>query len=307
MGTLSKKRIVDPVLTKLARGYHNSQFVSSVLFPVVDVAKEAGKIPNFTKESFKIYNTERAIRAKSNRISPEDRDSISFVLTEHDLEYPIDYREVEDDELPAKINATKVVTDAISLRIEKIAADASQDLASYPSANKVTLSSADKFDNSTSNPFDVFNTAVEAVRSAIGLRPNTCVLGASAFAALKEHPAVIDRIKYTHKGVVTSELLATLLNIPKLVVGDAVYADDAGNFSDVWLDNAVVAYVPPALSNIPRSYYEPSFAYTLRKKKMPVLDTYSESGKVLLVRSTDIVQPFIVGSDAGYLINDTNA
>jgi hypothetical protein len=40
---------------------------------------------------------------------------------------------------------------------------------------------------------------------------------------------------------------------------------------------------------------------------MPVIDTYTENGKVLLVRNTDIFVSKIVGSDAGYLINDTNS
>lgn len=47
--------------------------------------------------------------------------------------------------------------------------------------------------------------------------------------------------------------------------------------------------------------------YTLRKKNNPMIDTYSEAGKVQIVRNTDIFIPKIVGSDAGYLINDTNA
>ncbi len=73
MGTLSNKRIVDPVLTEISRGYTNAALIGTNLFPVVSVTKEAGKIPQFNKEAFKIYNTERAIRAKSNRISPEGR------------------------------------------------------------------------------------------------------------------------------------------------------------------------------------------------------------------------------------------
>ncbi len=307
MGTLSNKRIVDPVLTNLARGYHNSLMVSTTLFPVVQVSKEGGKIPEFTKESFKIYNTERAIRANSNRISPEDRSSIDFVLTEHDLEYPLDYREEQEDALPAKMNATRVCVDGIQLRLEKMAADQAQSLSSYPAGNKVTLASGDKFNNSSSDPFPIISSAVEAVRQSIGVRPNVCLMGASSYAALKDHPGILDRIKYSQKGVVTPELLRVLFDFDKLVIGDAVFADDSGNFSDVWSDNVIIAYIPKQLSNIPRSYYEPSFGYTLRKKNMPVIDTYSENGKVLLVRNTDIFVSKIVGSDAGFLINDTNS
>lgn len=307
MGTLANKRIVDPVLTNLARGYHNAMMIAAELFPVVTVSKEGGKIPEFTKESFKIYNTERAIRANSNRINPEDRTTIDFVLTEHDLEYPVDYREEAEDALPTKVNATRVCVDGIKLRLEKLAADDAQDLANYPVGQKETLAAGDKFDNSSSDPFPIFSNAVETVRQSIGVRPNVCVMGASSYAALKEHPAVLDRIKYSQKGVVTVDLLKSLLNFDKLVIGDAVYASDSGVFSDVWSDNVIIAYVPPQLSNIPRSYYEPAFGYTLRKKNMPVVDTYTENGKVLLVRNTDTFVTKIVGSDAGYLINDTNA
>ncbi len=307
MGTLANKRIVDPVLTNLARGYHNAMMIAAELFPTVTVSKEGGKIPEFTKESFKIYNTERAIRANSNRINPEDRTTIDFVLTEHDLEYPVDYREEAEDALPTKVNATRVCVDGIKLRLEKLAADDAQDLANYPVGQKETLAAGDKFDNSSSDPFPIFSNAVETVRQSIGVRPNVCVMGASSYAALKEHPAVLDRIKYSQKGIVTPDLLKSLLNFEKLVIGDAVYASDSGVFSDVWSDNVIIAYVPPQLSNIPRSYYEPAFGYTLRKKNMPVVDTYTENGKVLLVRNTDTFVTKIVGSDAGYLINDTNA
>ena len=133
------------------------------------------------------------------------------------------------------------------------------------------------------------------------------LLGASAYSALKEHPAVLDRIKYTQSAVVTPEILRQLLDFDELYVGDAVYANDAGVFSDIWSDNVVLAYVPKANKDVPRSYYEPAFAYTLKKKNNPVVDSYTEGGKVEIIRNTDIFIPKVVGSDAGYLINDTNA
>lgn len=307
MSTLLKKRVVDPVLTNIARGFNNASHVATKIFPIVNVNKEGGKIPQFTKEAFKIYNTERAIRAKSNRINPENRTEIDFVLTEHDLEYPMDYREQEEDILPLKLHATTVVTDGISLRLEKLAADIAQNLSTYPTGNKVTLAAGDKFTNTASNPFVIFDTAKEAVRSKIAQRPNVCVMGAKSYNALKNHPAVHERIKYTERAIVTPELLRALFDFDELYVGDSVYSTDADVFQDIWSDNVVIAYVPKANKDVPRSYYEPAFAYTLRKKNNPVVDTYSEAGKVEIVRNTDIFIPKVVGADAGYLIYDTNA
>ena len=47
-------------------------------------------------------------------------------------------------------------------------------------------------------------------RKKAGQAPNTMVLGAYTMAALKQHPAVIERIKYTQRGIVTEDLIATM-------------------------------------------------------------------------------------------------
>lgn len=305
--SLKKKRVIDPVLTTIARGYNNAQYIGTSLFPVVTVTKEGGKILEFTKESFKVYNTERAIRAKSNRINPDDKSTIDYALTEHDLEYPIDYREADEDLINLQQHATKVTSDGISLRLEKIAADLVQDLNNFPAGNKETLGSGDKFDNDTSDPIAIIENAKEAVRSKIAAYPNTAVIGATSFGALKQHPKIVDRVAYTTSAVVNVDLLKSLLDIPNIFIGSAVYSDDSGNFQDIWTDNVILAYVPEKSQNIERSLYEPSFGYTLRKKNMPMVDRYPESGKIEVVRTTDIFDVKILGAEAGYLIKDTNA
>ena len=305
MGRLEELRIVDPVLTTLARGYTNAKMVAAVLFPFAPVEKEAGKIPQFGKEAFKIYATERAIRAKSNRISPEGRDTIDFVLTEHDLEYPIDYREDQEDLFPLQQHATRVVTDGILLRHEKMCADLAQNAASYPTGNKVTLSGTSQFTHADSDPITTIENAKEAIRGKIGQRPNTMLIGALSYKALKNHAKLIERIKYSMKGILTIELMKEIFDIENIEVGEAVYADDAGTFADIWSDNVVVAFVPGAGGE--RSVYEPSFAYTPRKKGKPDVDKYTDNGgKVQVIRNTDLFVPKIVGSEAGYLIKDTN-
>lgn len=304
MGTLSDRRIVDPVLTELARGYSNSSFVFPKLFPIVPVAKEGGKIPQFNKEAFKIYNTERAIRAKSNRISPDLHTTIDYVCTEHDLEYPIDYREESEDMLNLRQHATNVVTDAILLKNEKSAADIAQTTASYASGNKVTLSGTDQWTNAASDPIDDIETARYAIRAKIAKFPNVAIIGAQAFKVLSHHADVLDKISYDQHSVMTVKLLQTLLNIPNIFVGEAVYETDAGVMTDIWADNMILAFVPQSAS---KTYYEPSYGYTLRKKGFPFVDKYDEAGKLELIRNTDLLVSKMVGAEAGYIIYDTNA
>jgi hypothetical protein len=309
MGRLEDLRVVDPVLTTLARGYSNAQLVADVLFPFATVEKEAGKIPQFGKEAFKIYNTERALRAKSNRISPEGTTTIDYVCDEHDLEYPIDYRESEEAMFPLEEHGTMVVTEGIRLRHEKKCADLAQTLANYPTGNKVTLSGNSQWtDYTNSDPISNVEDAKEAIRGKVGKRPNVMVIGALSFKALKNHPKLLERIKYSMTGVVTVDLMKQIFGVANIVVGESVYASDAGAFSDIWADNCILAYVPGASPQGSRTPYEPSFAYTLRKKGKPEIDKRDEEGgKLRLIRNTDIFIPKIVGAEAGYIINDTNA
>ncbi len=306
---LSQLRIVDPVLTQIARGYQNADFIAESLFPIAPVPKESVKVPQFGKEAFRIYNTERAIRARSNRLTPEGITTVTQTLEEHDIEYPIDYREADEaaDILNLEQDATETVQSLIQLRREKQAADLAQDVNNYPSGNKITLSGTSQFtDKSNSDPIGVMKDGKSAIRSKIGRYPNMMVIGAASYEALQDHPQLIERIKYSMRGVLTVQLMQEIFDIPNIRIGMAVYADENDNFVDLWQDNIILAYVPQASGE--RSYKRPSYGYTLRKRGWPLVDRYEESGgKITLIRSTDIFKVALMGAEAGYLINDTNA
>ena len=305
MGRLSKLRVVDPVLTNLATGYTNEQFVGDQLMPFVLVDKEGGKIPLFGKEHFKVYSTERALRAKSNRINPEDIGEVDVALDEHDLEYPIDYREDAESAFPLQARATNTVVEGIRLRHEVMVAEMVQNPASYAVGNKIALSGASRFTDDTSDPEGVVSDAKAAVRAKIVKEPNTMVIGYATWRVLKHHPKLKAILSDTRSRLVQLADLREIFEIENIVIGRAVKASDAGVTTDIWGDNMVLAYVPKASGD--RSPYEPSFGYTLRKKGNPVVDTRTEDGKIELIRNTDIFRPFLLGADAGYLISDTNA
>jgi len=306
MSRLSKLRIFDPVLTSLATGYTNAQFVADQLMPFVLVDKEGGKIPIFGKDHFKVYNTERALRAKSNRISPADIGSVDVALDEHDLEYPIDYREDAESAYPLQAQATMSVVEGIRLRHEKMVADIAQAAGNYASGNKITLSGTSQFTHADSDPEGVVSDAKAAVRAKVVKEPNTMVIGYAAWRSMKRNKQLKAILSDTRSRLVQLADLREIFEIENIVVGRAVMASDAGVTSDIWGDNIVLAYVPGA-SGSARSPYEPSYGYTLRKRGSPVVDTRTEDGKIELIRNTDIFRPFLLGADAGYLISDVSA
>lgn len=144
------------------------------------------------------------------------------------------------------------------------------------------------------------------MRRKIGKRPNTGVIGAAVFAALKQHPKVIARTVYTGRDVPTIDLLASFFGLDKLVVGDAVYADDAGAFVDVWGKDIVLAYTNVGTV---ASQGEPSYGYTYQLGGYPIVEVpyYDRSAKSWVFPVTDEVAPVIAGPDAGYLISNAVA
>lgn len=307
MGRLSNLRVVDPVLTGLAVGYTNEQLVGEQLMPFVYVDKEGGKIPLFGKEHFKVYSTERALRAKSNRINPEDIGGVDVALDEHDLEYPIDYREDAESAFPLQARATNTVVEGIRLRHEKMVADIAQNPANYGVGNKIVLAGTSQFTHADSDPEGVVSDAKAAVRAKVVREPNTMVIGYEAWRALKRHPKLKAILSENRPRLVQLADLREIFEVENIVVGRAVMASDAGVTSDIWGDNIVLAYVPSVKTADSRSPYEPSFGYTLRKRGNPVVDTRTEDGKIELIRNTDIFRPFLLGADAGFLIANTNA
>ena len=64
-----------------------------------------------------------------------------------------------------------------------------------------------------------------------GFKANTLVIGAQVLKNLKNHPDILDRIKYTQKGIVTTDLLATLFDVEKVLVSYASHTTVA-EFND---------------------------------------------------------------------------
>jgi len=304
MGRLEDLRI-NAYLSEVARGYKNNAFVADALFPTIDSESEKIDIFEFNKEAFQVYNTERAIRANSNVMSPKGFNKKSATLTEHDLAYPIDYREEDESKkVKLQLHATNVVTEGLKLKHETQCADLVQNLNNYPSGNKVTLAGTSKFTNKNSDPLGVIDDAKDAVAGKIAQDPNTMVIGNESWKVLKRHPQIVGLISDNKNKLVTLEFLKEIFEIPNIYIGKSVFVDENGNFVKVWKDNIVLAYTSPLSS---RTEYDPAFAYTVKKKNSLNIDEYRKEGnKLKYIRATDIYTPFLVGPEAGYLIYDAN-
>lgn len=307
--TPAAARIVDPVLSTIAQGYQNSEMIASALFPTVPVNLRGGNIITFGKEAFMLYQSQRAPGENTRRVR-FGYAGAPYSLVDYSLEglVPVEVEQEAQNGPGIDLGAGAIVevSAIMALRLEKQSADIARNAASYAAANKVTLSGTDQWSDLTgSDPINDIETAKEAVRAATGKRPNTIVLGALVMAKLRQHSKVLDRIKYTGRDIATPELLAALFGVERVVVGDAIYSNDAGTaFTDVWGKDVIVAYTN--LASV-QSGGLPSYGYTYQLKGYPSVEEpyYDRNAKSWIYPVSRAEAPVLASASAGYLI--TNA
>lgn len=303
--TPSQARVVDAILSTVAQGYKNAELVGDILFPYVAVGQRGGKIIAFGKEDFALYATGRAPGANTRRVNFGYAGQ-NYALESHSLEGQVPLEIMQEAQAVPGIAlgtmAVQKVQSIIGLRLEKAQADLATNPSNYAASNKVILSGSSRWsDFSVSDPVSDIEAAKEAVRQQIGRRPNTVVLGGAVMSKLKQHPKIVDRIKYTGRDTATPELLASLFGVQRVVVGDAIYANSAGNFADVWGSHALVAYTE--LGSV-ANQGTPTFGYTYRLGGYPLVEQpyLDRNSKSWIYPVTDEVSPVIAGASAGFLI-----
>ncbi|MDO8838014.1 MAG: major capsid protein [Parvibaculum sp.] len=307
--TNSTARVVDPVLSQFTRGYRQAGLIAEELFPRAYVPVRGFKTIRFGKESFRRYQTRRSPGTATKRIT-YGYESDPAKLYQHALDAVVPREHVGEAEAGPGINlkqgAARLVMDVMQLDAEIQAAELATNEANYGDDNKDTLSGSDQWDHADSKPKDVIKEGKEAVRKRIGREPNKLILPKPVFNALDDHPALLEKLKYTSSDNVTAELLARYFGVSKVVVADGVFADsndDDDDFTDVWGNFAILAYVPEGER---QDVQVPSFGYTYTLEGHPFaeVERWDADSKSWINGITDERSAEFVGSDAGYLISD---
>jgi hypothetical protein len=306
----SQARVIDPVLSSVAQGYKNNAMIASVLFPTVPVLSRGGSIITFGKESFMLYQTQRAPGENTKRIR-FGYAGAPYAIVDHSLEGMVPV-EIEEEAMAVPgidlgAGAINGVQDLMLLGVEKRSADIARNAASYAVSNKATLSGTDQWSDygATSDPIDDVEAAKNAIRAATGKYPNVMAVGSAVMSKLKHHPKIVERIKYTGRDVATPELLASLFGVAQVVEGGAIFSNDAGNaFSDVWGKDVVLAYTPTA--SVAQQGL-PSYGYTYQLRGYPLVEEayYDRSAKSWVYPVTRSEAPVLAAASAGFLF--TNA
>lgn len=298
---------VDAALSNISIAYRNGTYIAEKVFPVVKVNKQSDKYFIFSKAHW--FRDEAGVRAPGARASRVNYslETALYASIEYAAAKSVPDEIVLNADVPLSpiTEATEFVTDKILLRLEKDVADLVTTSSNWTNTGTPTT----VWDNDTSDPVnDVVGDGKiqETVRQAIGRYANTAVLGAQVWAALKRHPDILDRVKYTQLGVVTQALVAQLFEVETLLVGTSIIntaQEGAPNsFSDVWGNFAWFGYVPPAAGLM-----TPAAGYIFAWKERQV-NRYREDQE-----HADVIEALfnwdskVTSADSGYLLTNVTS
>jgi hypothetical protein len=249
---------IDSGLTDVSVAYIQDEknFVADQVFPVVTVQKQSDRYFTYSRDDF--YRDEAQERAPGTESAGGDYDvdnTPSYYATKFAFHKDVteDERTNSDTPLDADEDATIFVTQKMLLKRETqwanryFKTDVWSNETQGESANP-TESQFLQWDNADSAPIDDVSNAKIQIATT-GYDANVLVIGYPVFWALKNHPTILDRIKYTEKAIVTTDLLASLFEVDKVVVAKAVVNTAArgatGSNAFILGKNVLLAYAAP--------------------------------------------------------------
>lgn len=248
---------VDTVLTNISIAYLRDQpFRAAEIFPIVRVNKQSDRYFVYTKQDW--------LKARATKIAPASETPGAGYTLSTDT-YFADvwgfHKDVDDmtranadTPIDPDVDATEFVTHTILLTREKewvtryfttgVWGTDYQGVASNPSGNQFL-----QWNDAASDPVKDVRRARLQIQGTTGLRPNTFVCSRVVYEYLTEHPIVVDRVKYTQRALGedldSTEVVARLFKVQRVIVLDAVESDDAGNVNWVAGKHAWLGYVAP--------------------------------------------------------------
>jgi hypothetical protein len=165
-------------------------------------------------------------------------------------------------------------------------------------------------DYTNSDPINDIEAGKAGILSVTGLEANTLVLGYDVFRQLKNHPDLVDRIKYTSSQTITEDMLARMFDIERVLVSKSIKATNkegaTGAYSFTTGKTALLAHVAPNPGVLtPSAGY--TFSWTGVSQGMG-LTIGTSSFRLESLRATRVEAELafdnkVVASDLGYFWN----
>jgi hypothetical protein len=314
---------VPPILQNASVQYRNPIYVADRVFRMIDNCPPEAKIARYLKGAW--FRDEAGLRGPGGEARrggyPVDFIDVIPKAYAFAKEVPDEDREVANAQggppLQPDIDAIQFAADKLLMKREILCA--ALIIATVWSG---VAASGEDADGLWLPPgaTNTFLTDVEArkvtIQSATGLMPNCLLMDSITYAGVKGCDAVLDRIKYTQRGVLTPELLAAILDLEEVIVAPAIYSSaketKAGTdwtAAQIWANTTTkgmgfLFYRPPSAG-----LKQPAAGYIARSGLFPGgvrVSTWREDSKHQDVyEAGEKIHIVATGLDLGFMWKDT--
>lgn len=221
---------VPLILQNVSVQYRNPIYVADRVFPMIDNCPPEAKIAKYLKGAW--FRDEAQMRAPGG-----DAARGGYPIAFIDV-IPKEYafaKEVTDEDrevagaqggppLQPDQDAIAFATDKILMKREILTAA----LIKATVWSSIAASGEDAEGLWAAGAGNTFLVDVKARKGTIqgntGLMPNCLLIDVGTYMSLTEESTILEKIKYTQKGVLTADLLATILDLEEVIVAPAVYS-----------------------------------------------------------------------------------
>ena len=320
-----KEAIIAGPLAGVSVAYRNTEYIADRVFPILDGADPKAKITRYRKGAW--FRDEAGIRAAGTRARRGGYPITSVSIATD--EYAFAKEVTDEDRRFAASQGAPVLnpdTDALEFAADKIDLKKEIRTAAIIIAGTWADGAAGGQDaeglwappGSTNTFLPDIATGKKKIKEC-GVIANCLFIDYATYLGLKEVEVILEKIKYTQRGVFGTDLLAALLELDEVLVGKAIKstaeetaAGDDFTAANIWEKNAgkgmgFLFYRPARLGlKVPTAGLQVRIAYEngLARRTSTWREAAEHQDVYEVAEETQILQ---VSEDCGYLWNDTYA
>lgn len=267
---------IDRPLTNISVAYMQSadNFIADKVFPIIPVQKQSDTFFIYNRDDF--FRDEARVRAKGTESAGGTYDieeAPPYFARKYAFHTDITEEDIvnADSPLTPRTDAVEFVTHKLLIKKENLWAQKffrsgvwGTEFVGTPDGTGGS-NTTKQWNDPTSDPVAFIDNLRTMMQERTAYKPNTLVLSPYVFNALKNHPDIVDLIKYTQRGVVTLDLIASLFELDNVYVPSAIMNTEAkgkeGKYEFVMGKHALLLYVEknPGLKKPSAGY---TFAWT---------------------------------------------
>lgn len=323
MPTDVRGTIVPPFLTNVSIRYKNQDYIGDQVFPILEGVDPKAKIGTYAKGAW--FRDEAGIRGPGAEAARGGFPTSYLSL--NTVEYAFAVTVTDEDRrnasaggampLKPEQDAMEFAADKIDLKKERLIS--SEILAGTWSGVTAGEDAAGLWapnDNTNTFMTDVLDR-IETIRSNTGFTPNSMVIDFGTYNALRKNDALLDRIRYTQRGILSSDLIAAMFDLDRVLIAKTIYSTAKENKAgsdftakNIWEKNAgkgsaFLYYRAPSLGlKTPTAGLQARISYPGSGARRAVMwrEAARHQDVYEVAEETDIV---LTCSDLGFLWVDT--